>query len=92
MKPTSKRSSAKRSLLAPEPLRRSRVARQAQPDAPTRTPAPCRRRVTLLHYAGVPWREIGERVGQTDIATTANTYSLVLTDTTELDHETLLRV
>lgn len=48
-----------------------------------------RRRVSLLHYAGVPWREIGEHVGQTDIATTANTYSLVLTDTDELDYTAL---
>lgn len=42
------------------------------------------------HAAGVPGREIGEHVGQTDIATTANTYSLVLTDTDELDYTALL--
>ena len=67
----------------------SRACRAA--GVPVFTPHDLRRRhVSLLHYAGVPWREIGERVGQTDVATTANTYSLVLADTAELDYQALL--
>ena len=48
------------------------------------------RRVSLLHLRGVPWARIGEHVGQTDIATTANTYTHVLADETELDYAALL--
>lgn len=49
------------------------------------------RRISLLHLAGVPWATIGQHVGQRDIATTANTYSHVLSDETELDYERMLR-
>ena len=40
--------------------------------------------------AGIPWARIGEQVGQHDLAVTANTYTHVLTDETELDHTKLL--
>jgi integrase len=43
------------------------------------------RRISLAHLAGVPWARIGEEVGQRDLAVTANTYTHVLTDETELD-------
>lgn len=48
------------------------------------------RRVSLLHLRGVPWARIGEWVGQRNLATTANTYTHVLADETELDYEALL--
>ena len=48
------------------------------------------RRISLLHLAGVPWATIGQAVGQRDLAVTANTYSHVLTDETELDYSTML--
>jgi len=48
------------------------------------------RRISLLHLGGVPWARIGEHVGQRDLAVTANTYSHVLADETELDYEALL--
>jgi integrase len=48
------------------------------------------RRISLLHLAGVPWARIGERVGQRNLAVTANTYSHVLTDEDELDYADLL--
>jgi integrase len=44
------------------------------------------RRISLLHLAGVPWAIIGQR----DLAVTANTYSHVLSDETELDYPKLL--
>ena len=43
------------------------------------------RRISLMHLAGVPWARIGEQVGQRDLAVTANTYTHVLTDETEVD-------
>jgi integrase len=49
------------------------------------------RRISLLHLRGLPWARIGEFVGQKDIAVTANTYTHVLSDETELDLEGLLR-
>ena len=49
------------------------------------------RRISLLHLGGVPWARIGEHVGQRDLAVTANTYSHVLTDETELDYGVMLR-
>ena len=49
------------------------------------------RRVTLLHLRGVPWARIGELVGQRDLAVTANTYTHVIADETELDYANLLR-
>ena len=38
------------------------------------------RRISLWHRDGVPWAEIGQRVGQRDLATTANTYTHVLVE------------
>jgi integrase len=48
------------------------------------------RRISLLHLAGVPWARIGEHVGQRNLAVTANTYTHVLADETELDYARLL--
>jgi integrase len=48
------------------------------------------RRVSLWHLSGIPWARIGEQVGQRDLAVTANTYTHVLTDETELDYAALL--
>jgi hypothetical protein len=44
------------------------------------------RRISQLHLGRVPWATIGQAVGQRDLAVTANTYSQVLTDETELDY------
>jgi hypothetical protein len=38
----------------------------------------------------VPWARIGEFVGQRNLAVTANTYTHVLTDETELDYAELV--
>jgi integrase len=48
------------------------------------------RRISLLHLRGTPWARIGEFVGQRDLAVTANTYTHVLTDETELDYSSLV--
>jgi integrase len=48
------------------------------------------RRISLLHLVGVPWARIGEHVGRRNLAVTANTYSHVLADETELDYASLL--
>jgi integrase len=48
------------------------------------------RRISLLHLRGVPWARIGEFVGQRNLAVTANTYSHVLLDETEVDYAALL--
>jgi integrase len=48
------------------------------------------RRISLEHLRGVPWARIGELVGQRNLAVTANTYTHVLTDETELDYAALL--
>jgi integrase len=48
------------------------------------------RRISLLHLAGTPWARIGEHVGQRNLAVTANTYTHVLIDESELDHAELL--
>jgi integrase len=48
------------------------------------------RRVSVLHLRGMPWARIGEHVGQSDLSTTANTYTHVLIDETEVDYEELL--
>jgi hypothetical protein len=48
------------------------------------------RRISLLHLRGVPWARIGEFVGQRDLTVTANTYTHVLADETELDYVKLL--
>jgi integrase len=48
------------------------------------------RRISLLHLGGVPWARIGEHVGQRNLAVTANAYTHVLADESELDLEALL--
>jgi integrase len=48
------------------------------------------RRISLLHLRGVPWARIGEFVDQRDLATTANVYSHVMLDESELDYAALL--
>jgi|SRR6476659_6097827 len=47
------------------------------------------RRISLLHLRGVPWARIAEFVGQRDLTVTANTYTHVLSDETELDYSRL---
>jgi integrase len=47
------------------------------------------RRISLLHLRGVPWARIGEFVGQRSLSVTADTYSHVLGDETELDYASL---
>jgi integrase len=49
------------------------------------------RRISLMHLSGIPWARIGEHVGQRSIAITADTYTHVLLDETELDYPLLLR-
>jgi integrase len=49
------------------------------------------RRISLEHLRGVPWARIGELVGQRNLAVTANTYTHVLTDETELDYAGAIR-
>jgi integrase len=49
------------------------------------------RRISLLHLRGVPWARIAEHVGQRDLAVTANTYTHVLGDETEVDYGALVR-
>jgi integrase len=48
------------------------------------------RRISLLHLRGMPWARIGEFVGQRNLAVTANTYTHVMIDETELDYRGLL--
>lgn len=48
------------------------------------------RRISLLHHQGESWAEIGAKVGQRNISTTADTYSHVLMDYRELDRPKLL--
>jgi integrase len=48
------------------------------------------RRISLLHHQGVSWAEIGGRVGQRNISTTADTYTHVLMDYREVDRSNLL--
>jgi integrase len=48
------------------------------------------RRISLMHLRGMPWARIGEFVGQRNLAVTANTYTHVLVDETELDYAELL--
>jgi hypothetical protein len=43
------------------------------------------RRISLLHVQGVSWAQIGERVGQRNLAVTANTYTHILVDGREVD-------
>jgi integrase len=48
------------------------------------------RRISLLHLRGVPWARIGEFVGQRKLSVTAETYTHVLVDETEVAYESLL--
>lgn len=48
------------------------------------------RRISLLHLRGVPWTRIGEFVGQRSLSVTADVYTHVLSDETELDYGELL--
>jgi integrase len=48
------------------------------------------RRISLEHLRGQPWARIGELVGQRNLAVTANTYTHVLVDETEIDYAALL--
>jgi integrase len=58
---------------------------------PTFSPHDLRhRRISLLHLRGVPWARIGEFVGQRSLSVTADVYSHVLSDETEVDYVRLL--
>ena len=48
------------------------------------------RRVSLLHRQGRSWAQIGQFVGQRNLAVTANAYTHVLLDDRELDYRGLL--
>jgi integrase len=48
------------------------------------------RRISLLHLRGVPWARIAEFVGQRKLSVTADTYSHVMLDETEVDYASLL--
>jgi integrase len=47
------------------------------------------RRISLLRSRGDPWARIGEFVGQKNLAVTANIYSHVMIDETEVDYRRL---
>lgn len=49
------------------------------------------RRISLLHHQGVSWAEIGARVGQRNLSTTADTYTHVLMDYREVDRPKMLK-
>jgi integrase len=49
------------------------------------------RRISLLHHQGMSWAEIGARVGQRDLSTTADIYTHVLMDYREIDRAKLLQ-
>lgn len=48
------------------------------------------RRISLMHVQGVSWAEIGAKVGQRNIAITANRYTHVMVDYREVDRQNLL--
>jgi integrase len=48
------------------------------------------RRISLLHLRGVPWARIAEFVGQRKLSVTADMYTHVLMDETEVDYARLL--
>ncbi len=65
--------------------RRSR-GRARRPASPAFSPHDLRyRRISLEHLRGIPWARIGELVGQRNLAVTANTYTHVLVEESELD-------
>jgi integrase len=49
------------------------------------------RRISLLHWQGESWAEIGSKVGQRSRLVTADTYSHVLLDYREVDREVVLK-
>jgi len=58
---------------------------------PTFSPHDLRhRRISLLHHQGTSWAEIGARVGQRNLSTTADIYTYVLMDYREIDRSALL--
>ena len=68
-------------------LNRHAQLRVCDAGVPTFSPHDLRhRRVSLLHAQGLPWARIGERVGHTDLMTTARKYTHVLGDVKELDY------
>jgi integrase len=59
---------------------------------PTFSPHDLRhRRISLLHHQGMSWAEIGARVGQRNLSTTADIYTHVLMDYREIDRAKLLK-
>jgi integrase len=48
------------------------------------------RRISLLHHQGRSWAAIGALVGQVKLSITADTYTHLLSDGTELDYVRLL--
>lgn len=48
------------------------------------------RRISLLHRQGRTWAEIGRFVGQRKLSVTADTYTHVLSDGSELDYSALV--
>ena len=73
-------------------LQRIRFAKACRAtDVPLFSPHDLRhRRISLLHLRGVPWARIGEFVGQRSLSVTADTYTHVLADETEVNYEALL--
>jgi hypothetical protein len=68
-------------------------ATEANPNPPTQACQGADRllgRISLLHLQGVPWVRIGEAVGQRNLSVTADVYSYVILDETELDYERML--
>jgi integrase len=58
---------------------------------PTFSPHDLRhRRISLLHHQGMSWAEIGAKVGQRNLSTTADIYTHVLMDYREIDRPKLL--
>jgi integrase len=49
------------------------------------------RRISLAHHQGETWAEIGAKVGQRNLSTTADTYTHVLMDYREIDRPRLLK-
>jgi integrase len=48
------------------------------------------RRFSLLHARGIPWARIAQFVGQQKLSVTADTYTHMLMDETELDYAELV--
>ena len=79
-----------RSALDADALRTS-IAKAWAAAVPLWSPHDLRhRRISLLHLRGTPWARIGDFVGQPSLSVTADVYSHILTDETELDYAALL--